>query len=931
MFMKKATAKVATVLMVFALLFSAFGGMASATPSPTLTSITLNTGNTSLPVGQTLQLVVTAHYSDDSTVDVTSQSDFSSNYTNWVSVSSDGLITSVSDLTYGFQPVISVLYGEQSAQVEVTPTMALPVAPLIYTFGQGTNTGSTSFTYTKRNPSDRVYYSFSSNPTLPQVVGVPIDQVESTQQYNSGTDIGGVRVEDYINIYYVNSTGNITDVQHHLIISNEVKGSQLPTLLSITLNTSNTSLPVGQTLQLVVTAHYSNDSTADVTSKSLFSSNYTNWVSVSSGGLITSVSDLTYGFQPVISVLYGEHSAQVEVTPTMALPVAPLIYTFGQGTNTGSTSFTYTKRNPSDRVYYSSSSNPTLPQVVGVPIDQVESTQQYNSGTDIGGVRVEDYINIYYVDSTGNIIDVQHHLIISNEVKGSQLPTLLSITLNTVNTSLPVGLKLQLVVTAHYSNDSTADVTSKSLFSSNYTNWVSVTPRGLIKSISDAAFFQPVISVIYGEHNAQVEVTPTMALDIQVSSIDFTPSTSISIVEGQSSNLPSLVKAYYDDGNTVVDVTDDTTWSIGDVNGNPLSQQPYASIDTVHGKVNGLVAGGGITLVATYQGYTHYTPIVVTPARIGIHLSTYNKAMTVGQSFDVTASAQMSDSTTIPFTDDQIVTWSSDNTSVATVANGHVIAVGVGTAFIWATQGEDQDYLEVTVSAAPNSNYYNPVIQPPTTPVDPVGPTVMHLVINNNILNIETLKEIYAKRNANTTQHNFTDVPANSWSVDVIDQAFKMGIIEGKDAEHFDPNGKVTRAEFATMIMKAFGITPTVGQSFPDARDHWATQAIQTLVEKGVLKGYSDGNFRPDKEISREEMAAVLARLIEYVKPESDEFSDTGSSWAVEEINALANAGVISGKGNGQFDPRGNATRAEAVAMIVRLLENLIGNKSTQA
>lgn len=88
--------------------------------------------------------------------------------------------------------------------------------------------------------------------------------------------------------------------------------------------------------------------------------------------------------------------------------------------------------------------------------------------------------------------------------------------------------------------------------------------------------------------------------------------------------------------------------------------------------------------------------------------------------------------------------------------------------------------------------------------------------------------------------------------------------------------------------------------------------------------GYADGSFHPKQEITRAEIVTMLARLTNYVTSTSTQFSDVSTNWAAEQINAFANAGIVSGKGNGVFKPNEAASRAESVVMIIRLLDKVL-------
>ncbi|OXM83651.1 S-layer homology domain-containing protein, partial [Paenibacillus rigui] len=106
---------------------------------------------------------------------------------------------------------------------------------------------------------------------------------------------------------------------------------------------------------------------------------------------------------------------------------------------------------------------------------------------------------------------------------------------------------------------------------------------------------------------------------------------------------------------------------------------------------------------------------------------------------------------------------------------------------------------------------------------------------------------------------------------------------------------------------------------------NWAKGAIENLVAAGVIKGYDDGTFKPDKTITREEMVVMLSRIVNLNDLAKDttkgNFNDLNGSYAAGDIKAVAQAGIVSGKGDGRFEPKSNATRAEALQIILNVLE----------
>ncbi|WP_256761785.1 S-layer homology domain-containing protein [Cohnella sp. WQ 127256] len=235
-----------------------------------------------------------------------------------------------------------------------------------------------------------------------------------------------------------------------------------------------------------------------------------------------------------------------------------------------------------------------------------------------------------------------------------------------------------------------------------------------------------------------------------------------------------------------------------------------------------------------------------------------------------------------------------------------------------------------------SSNTSTPSSTPatPTTTPDPVStpgspePTVD--VFNSSIVNETNLvKTIEAKvveaKNANDTI-DFADTQGH-WAEKTIDIFIKLQLIKGYKDGTFRPNSPITRAEFAVILNRAFNIQGGSNTSvvLKDIGDNWAKEAIENLVAAGVIKGYTDGTFKPDNTITREEMVVMLSRIVNLNDLAKDttkgNFKDLNGAYAASEIIAEAQAGIVSGKGNGKFDPKSNATRAEALQIILNVLE----------
>ncbi len=179
---------------------------------------------------------------------------------------------------------------------------------------------------------------------------------------------------------------------------------------------------------------------------------------------------------------------------------------------------------------------------------------------------------------------------------------------------------------------------------------------------------------------------------------------------------------------------------------------------------------------------------------------------------------------------------------------------------------------------------------------------------------------------------NFTDVN-NHWGKDYIIPLAQEGIIKGKTATTFEPDSNITRAEFLTLALNVADIKATAGTSYADVdAGAWFAATIATAKELGLIDENmtADGNFYPDKNITREEMTSVIVKLYESEKSEADEgdvtvFSDnaTFSDWATQSIGKAVALGVVTGNPDGTFNALGNATRAEAAVIFSRVLDIL--------
>ncbi len=165
---------------------------------------------------------------------------------------------------------------------------------------------------------------------------------------------------------------------------------------------------------------------------------------------------------------------------------------------------------------------------------------------------------------------------------------------------------------------------------------------------------------------------------------------------------------------------------------------------------------------------------------------------------------------------------------------------------------------------------------------------------------------------------------AGHWAADNINKLVALGAINGYSDGSFKPDNNITRAEFATVLVKAFKLTPQSGKAFADTAGHWARDYIATAVYYGIADGYDTDTFGPDDLITREQMALMVVKAAKLpVGTDETTFADSAdiSWWARSVVATAVENNVIKGYPDNTFNPLGSATRAEAVSVIVNALK----------
>ena len=359
----------------------------------------------------------------------------------------------------------------------------------------------------------------------------------------------------------------------------------------------------------------------------------------------------------------------------------------------------------------------------------------------------------------------------------------------------------------------------------------------------------------------------------------------------------------------------------------------------------------------------------------GVSLSSDTLTLKVGESHTLTATITPHNAT------DQNVTWSSDNTSVATVdANGEVTTVGAGTATITATAADgsgEKATCAVTVTAPPEPEPEPEPTPPPyipptyavTTP-DPAngtvtvspsrassGRTVTITATPDLGFALESLTVLDSRGNEIaltdkgdgkytftmpssrvTVEASFTpaplpfeDVTPGAWYESAVRYAYFHNIMEGMSETEFAPAAALTRAMAAQILYNLEG-QPTVSgdNEFTDVSG-WYETAVTWAAETGVATGYGDGTFQPTDSITRQEFAQMLYNYAKYkgydLTAEGDlsQFPDSGSvaNWAETAMSWANGNKLINGHDDGTIDAAGAGTRAQAASILMKLDQNI--------
>ena len=166
----------------------------------------------------------------------------------------------------------------------------------------------------------------------------------------------------------------------------------------------------------------------------------------------------------------------------------------------------------------------------------------------------------------------------------------------------------------------------------------------------------------------------------------------------------------------------------------------------------------------------------------------------------------------------------------------------------------------------------------------------------------------------------------NTYKTATLNKTDHFAFLKGYPGGGFAPGRNMSRAEVTTMFARLLTEQMEANKSYPASFSdvtsaHWAANYIGYMEQFGIVRGYSDGTFRPNAPITRAEFAAICCRF-EKLTDGAATFTDVPAShWAAKSIAYAAKRGWVTGYADGTFKPGNNITRAEVAAVTCRLLE----------
>jgi hypothetical protein len=177
--------------------------------------------------------------------------------------------------------------------------------------------------------------------------------------------------------------------------------------------------------------------------------------------------------------------------------------------------------------------------------------------------------------------------------------------------------------------------------------------------------------------------------------------------------------------------------------------------------------------------------------------------------------------------------------------------------------------------------------------------------------------------------NQFKDVPAGYWAYQPLLFLKERGVLRGYEDGTVKPSESLTRAQAASMLVREFNLRANQSDypepTFKDiSTDYYAYQDIKAIAGSGLMRGNEEGRFDPNGRLTRAQMAVILTRAYKLTgtSPQAPAFKDvTDGYWAYSSIEALALNGIAGGYGDGTFGPGDQVTRAQFAVFLERAIK----------
>ena len=444
-------------------------------------------------------------------------------------------------------------------------------------------------------------------------------------------------------------------------------GSPAPSLVSIAVTPPNPSMPAGVARQFTATGTYSDGTSHDITTQVNWTSSNPSVATVNGNGLATAVAAGTSTITAISGSISGSTTLTVNSATLSSISVTPANPSIPAGT---------TKQFTASGTYFDGTTHDITTQVTWISSDTLVAT--VNSS----GLATALATGSATISATQGSISGSTALTVTPAI-------LSSISVTPANPSIPAGKTQQFAALGTYSDGTSHDLTTQVTWSSSNTSLATVNGNGLATAVAAGS---SIITAASGSISGSTTLTVTPAI---LSSISVTP-VNPNVPAGRTQQFSAI--GSYSDG-TTQNITTQVTWSSSNTLVATVNSSGLATA----------VSTGSATIIATSGTISGNTTFAVTPATLSsISVTPANPSIAVGNTQQFAASGTFSDGTSHDITTQ--ATWSSSNTSVATVnSSGLATAVAAGTINITATSGGIPGSTTLTVTAASTGNNILPI------------------------------------------------------------------------------------------------------------------------------------------------------------------------------------------------------------------------------